>query len=263
MKRITLVIVIIAVIGIAIYLILSHPKINLNNNVPTETKYSNSLLSYELTLKNPWRVAVNLSKYDAILKKTDALDTEADCAMVVDSSKPISASDLQNCLIKSPRFNELNKEFNDFQNNFTIENSEVVILTDLTEQEEANFIADIKSNKKTIMDFPSAHAIQIYPIDFDLCPQKIYPNTNSTLKISDISLNNGVKACQLDYRAMTVPKTGTILDSGLIIAVPRVFNFKIIGGDVAHGLVFKVITYLGSPLEKTFYDILNSFKFTQ
>lgn len=239
------------------------------NSIPTESQadkqktYKNTLLGYEISLKSPWRVAENFTLKFQSEKNFISLAEAAGCSMFSENSLDVvPEKTYADCLAKHPELNQQSKEFN---KTWSISKSEMVILTDLPNDQEAAFLQEVLNHKTNTASFPSEHAIIIYPVASGLVSKETSLNSKSKIKIQYYNLVDGTKTSKIDDRAIEPFNEGTIASiRSLSINVPHNFTYKMLSGDMEKGLYFKVLdAEQGSKLEQTFYEVVNSVKFSQ
>jgi hypothetical protein len=268
-RKIAIVVIIIILILTGIFILWKarqnqflHPKEEKNQNAIIDNKFINRLLGYEITVKNPWRLAAELSYSYALQKRSMVFANQNDCKIMDFEDIPSNTqtkSAFQECIKEHP---QIKKDIEDFHNNWKIENSEYVALTDLSQKQETDFINSTRGTDKTILDFPAKNAIQIYP---DSSNGKSFLSceiASSKIMREYINLPDGTKACKIDTRNASFTKTNTIIDRFIMVIVPHKISYEINKFPVfTDGLIFTVGADHGSELEKTFFDVVNSLNF--
>lgn len=175
--------------------------------------YLNERFGYEITCEDPWYIWPYYSLEMAVVKQTRSQS---------------------------------------FKQKWTVENSEILFLTDLSQEDTKQFFDE--DGRINIADLPVGHWMQIFPIDIDpdLEKKSLKEKGLSRIEVKTITLQNGLKAQQTDTIL-----TGRILS----ILVPHNFNSKLDSGEQAKSLNFITDAEAGSDSEKAFYKIINSLNF--
>ena len=139
-----------------------------------------------------------------------------------------------------------------FKQKWTIKNSEILFLTDLSQEDTDQFFDE--DGRINLADLPKGHWMQIFPIDIDpdLEKESLKEKGSSRIEVKTITLQNGLKAQQTDT---------TLIDRTLSILVPHNFDSKLDSGEQAKSLNFITDAEAGSESEKAFYEIVNSLSF--
>jgi len=172
---------------------------------------------------------------------------------VVGLTKNTSIEELEECTRDKKCNEKLESRLQSFKQEWTVENSEIVFLTDSRPEDLDQFLD--YGNRIKVTDIPVGHWIQIFPIDIDpdLEKKELKEKESSRIEVKIITLQNGLNVQQVDTR--TLP-SGT-----LSILVPHNFDAKLDSGKQAMSLNFVTDAEPGSDSEKAFYEIINSLSF--
>lgn len=231
---------------------------SLNNNQQQEQKeivFSNDLLNYEIEHKSPWRVSIELSKKFIAMSYMADVMYEIGCgeSLVSLDTTEEDGNDAMDCLKNYPKQEELNKKLNQFLNNWNIQKSDMVILTNFTEEEERDFLLKIKNQEKNTIDIEfdkeiSHRFISIYPSNFDMSFDEEKVNkSNDKISLKIMLLKNNINAYSIK----------TYSDGGLFVYVENPVSIS--SGEQV-GLIFKMTSNNNEKSEEDFYEILNSLK---
>ncbi|MEA1936534.1 MAG: hypothetical protein U9N04_00255 [Patescibacteria group bacterium] len=140
-----------------------------------------------------------------------------------------------------------------FRKEWTVENSEIIFLTD-SDQEDLDQFFD-EGGLIDITNLPVGHWIQVFPtdIDPDLNKDTLKEKESSRIEVKTIALQNGIRAQQMD---ITLAGRRT-----LSVLVPYNFNVELDSGEQAKSLNFVTDAKAGSDSEKAFYEVINSLSF--
>ncbi len=140
-----------------------------------------------------------------------------------------------------------------FRQKWTVENSEIIFLTD-SDQEDLNKFFD-KDGLINITDLPVGHWIKVFPMDIDPDLEKstLKERESSRIEVKTITLQNGLKARQMDT---TLAGRRT-----LSVLVPHNFGVELSSGEQVKSLNFITDAEPDSDSEKAFYEVVNSLSF--
>jgi len=210
---------------------------------PIDFQYINTKFGYQIKYKSPWRIATDYSR---------RLATEAQL-------NEIPTNVLEECPTNPVCSGRLDPLLRDFQLKWSVDASEVIILTDLSEDDEKLFLNEVSTGKKELPEYPRGHWIQVALSDIRSDPSyfKDSPlDSKSRIKIKHITLSNGREVKQVDARLPENPL------SAISISMPHDFNTdfqnSVTDGKRAVSLIFITSAENGSDAEKIFFEIVNS-----
>lgn len=220
----------------------------------------NNLLNYVIQYPSPWRISDYLSKKYTIFNYNSYLLSEIGCDEVL-SSFPTDEKDLEKdieCLKNHPKYNEFNIKLNSFSENWSRENSNIIILTSWSEEEEQIFISQVSKGDRSISDIDfdkeiSKKVIQIYPSFSDGSFKEEKIGEASKIKRRFIYLQDNIKAYETDSKNLN-----EALPGALLVFVPHPIETKNFVGNTK-GLIFKLVGG-DKKSEENFYKILYSLK---
>jgi hypothetical protein len=205
--------------------------------------YQNSLFGFQLTYNRRWRIAVPLSRLSAAHRQSLYL-TQGD------------PDRLGQCEEDPKCKADLNARVQTFLDNWTPESSEVVVLTDLSQEREQSFVNTANPVQLSSELFPRNHWIKIFVRDtVPSLTWETSPTSALPLKVKTINVSNVIKAQQLD--------SGQQPDGErqLYIWIPHVFNVLLGSGKEATSLEILTSTDPGNTSEKEFWDVSASVSF--
>ncbi len=209
--------------------------------------FKNNNLGYELQYEKPWRLSNVLSKKYAVLRYAGAQLVKIDCAPdFLEEENPT-----EDCFKNHPLKDEMEKELDEFIANWDSSDSDIIIFTDWSDEEEALFIKQVNDGVKSWSDLDfdkeiTSRIVMIYPSDGILSFKEEKPGMKEF-----VYLQQNVKAYKHDLRDMSM---------AMLVHVPHVKTVDI-GFDKMEmkSLIFKANVKKGSVSESLFYKMLDSY----
>lgn len=230
--------------------------------------YKNTTHGFSFIHSNKWRPAFDVSKIMNTRTYVDFYISQTGCAdkMFIEdyTADELSSKEeeFQKCLESHPEYKKINENIQNLEANWSLENSDVIFLTDLS-QDEIDAIIREKGSSLSQSDLPKENFIYIYlsisePIEVN--ESKILEKDGKIIeeKLLDLEMANLKNIGLIDTRRINVLKN----DLGTIdVGIPYVTknndeyskNFKSI--RIGTGIPY------GDSREKVFYQILDYFQF--
>lgn len=169
----------------------------------------------------------------------------------VGQTRDTSTEELEKCIKDKECGKKLELQLQSFKQKWTVENSEIIFLTDSSQKELDQFIEWGGQIKAT--DLPKGRWIQIFPMSLE--PDLKKERLDGRIKTKTITLQNGLRVQQIDSR---------LLNGGrLSILVSHNFDAKLDSGEQAKSLNFITDAEPSSDSEKAFYEVINSLSFNK
>jgi len=199
--------------------------------------YSNGRFGYEITCEEPWYIWPYFS-----------LEMVA-----VGQTRDSSLVELEKCIKDKSCGEKLESQLQNFKQEWTVENSDIIFLTDSNQEDQNKFFDE--DGRIDLADLPTGRWIQIFPTNIypDLEKESLKEKNSLRIETKTITLQNGLRAQQVDSR--------TLNGGRLIVIVPYNFDSKLDSGEQAKSLNFITDAEAGSDSEKAFYEIVNSLSF--
>jgi hypothetical protein len=231
-KVITLFILIIGIVIISFLL---------KNYQQREVDYTNHKYGFSFEYNKKWKISANVSKIIALQNYAFFQLAKTGC------------NTDQECLKKSPIYSKFDENIKNFENNWSIENSESIFLSDLDEKEIENIIKDKKTLQQT--DLPQNHFVSILLSagEVTFTEDKTTEKDGKILEKKQIELDFAGNAELFDIRRWT--------DSGTLnVEIPLRNN-----NTDEYAKIYKSIQIVtgvpyNSAQEKDFYNLVNSLK---
>lgn len=223
-----------------------------NTSISITQQYQNKLLGFSIIYPSTWRPANDYTKRLYLAAKYAYIAAEEGCTLSYTGEEANAITGYNACLIN--KNSSIAKKYSKYNPWPGLENSDIIVLTDLSEAEEEAFLSEVTLQKKSLLDFPKGHSIQIYASEIGFTLKDHEPDSKSKIRIERLLLSDGYEAELFDSRAE--PPLDT-----LTISIPHTFVYELYPGVQAKSLVLKTNIEINSISEKTFYDVLNSLKF--
>jgi hypothetical protein len=217
------------------------------NEVEISNIYQNKKHDYELKYKKPWRAARLLSKEWAVSSiKLQLKMSNEEYYNCIAEHTPEKIDTITECLeILEPQLQE-------FRRNWMLNNSDVMLLTDLNEQYENDFVDKVRAREKVLTDYPDGHWVRINVGGV----QVVFGRDSSKfIKFEDIILQNSLKVQQMDSRVI---KNDEIVGGELTIMIPIKSDAAMSTGGEVTTLSILTNAAPDSQTEKSFYEIVES-----
>lgn len=226
--------------------------------------FRNKLLNYEIQYEKPWRISNALSRKNSEVNYLSYIMSEMGCDESImnfsdngDESQKLMDKDI-GCIKNNPKYNEYMNQISNFTKNWSIENSDVVIFTNWTQEEENHFLSQISKDEKTLWDVIDGEniadrIISIYPNfgDMTFSEEK---STTTERNGKKITIENKILSLANNKKAYLFNNNGSLL-----ISIPRALKTGTFVGETT-GLIFRAKLDDNKNNEKAFYNMLYSLK---
>ena len=229
----------------------------ITNNPATESQkdlvetYKNTALGYEISYKKPWRIAEGASKKVDESTFLSQIRANVGC-MDLGGSLPVDPSvisEIQNCLEKSGQLKKINDLHNEYLKKWSIENSQTILLTRLSPEEEKQHLrgslvpAELTPQGSFVFVFPGTTKV-------DFLAESV---TKNGFKKSFYSIKNIGRVYFHDFRKAPL--------SWGFVGIPYPLSKTIYGGSGIQNINIGTTASIESQDEKDFFSIVDSFHF--
>jgi hypothetical protein len=222
-------------------------------NIKGVTKnYTNNTLNYQFSYNSTWHISTDLSRKFDEQSFLLGLYIKAGCNVsdfINDESSGLK--NFQACVKKSPKFKESESTYSEFKKNWNIENTQYLILTKLSKEEESKLAISVFPALIN-QQWPQGSFVMIRPLEYKLDFPQEDPNNSSGLSRTFVNMKD-LKGYATDIRGTK------IASKDLSVSVPYATEKSVYSGAKIQSMIFSTTASKDSRDEKVFYGILKSF----